>query len=68
VWNLRALGLSFPPALLAMTAAYAANTTLTILVVRTHSPWRSGSVVGVIVVVTQLGAMVALYPRWRRAG
>jgi hypothetical protein len=65
LWTLRHFLLAYPPALLAMTAVYAANTTLTVLVVRTHSPWQVGSWMGTIVVIGQIGASAYLVFRWR---
>jgi hypothetical protein len=68
VWTLRIARSAYPPALLAMTAVYAANATLTLLIVLTHSPLESGSVAGTIVVVAQLIALAVLYRGWRDAG
>jgi hypothetical protein len=65
LWMLRHLLLAYPPALLAMTAVYAANTTLTVLVVRTHNPWQVGSWMGMIVVIAQIAASAYLMFRWR---
>ena len=65
IWTLRHFLLAYPPALLAMTAVYAANTTLTVLVVRTHSPWQVGSGMGAIVVIGQIAASAYLMFRWR---
>src|SRR5215207_5313051 len=47
LWRLRR---AWPLALLAMTAAWAANTTLTMLVVLSHAPWRGGIIFGLLVV------------------
>jgi hypothetical protein len=65
-WSLRRLMWSYAPALLAMTAAYAANATMTTLVVLSHHRWMPGSVVGAIVVIWQIVATAILFRRWRR--
>ena len=67
VWRLRAWKFAYPPALLAMTAVYAANVVLTILVVTSHAPWQSGSIGGAIVVAGQVLASALLFVRVSRA-
>jgi hypothetical protein len=64
LWPLRR---AWPAPLLAMTTAWAANTTLTALVVVSHQPWRAGSVVGLLVVLAQLVLMIVCARRWRGA-
>jgi hypothetical protein len=64
LWPIRR---AWPVALLAMTAAWAANTTLTSLVVVSHQTWRAGSVIGLLVVIAQLGMMIVCVVRWRGA-
>ena len=62
---LRPLRRAWPAALLAMTTAWAASTTLVTLVVVSHQPWQTGGVVGALVVVAQVVVMIVCAVRWR---
>jgi len=64
LWRVRR---AWPAALLAMTAAWAANTTLTTFVVLSHAPWRFGIVLGLLVVAAQLIIGIVCVCRWRAA-
>jgi hypothetical protein len=65
LWCLRSTLFAYPAALLGMTIVYCADVTLTIFVVLAHSPWQTGSVLGLIVVAAQLAALIFLFTRWR---
>ena len=63
---LRHLRHAWPVALLAMTAAWAMNATLTMFVIRSHAPWSVGIIVGLITIAAQLIVGVVCVRRWRR--
>jgi hypothetical protein len=67
LWTTRHLRRQYPLALLAMTTAWAANATLTTLVVVAHAAWRFGTVVAMVVVAAQIAGGIACVRRWRPA-
>jgi hypothetical protein len=65
--RLRWLFATYVPVLVAMTGSFAINTILTVLVVLTHSPWRVGSMVDLLVALAQFVAMMILVQQYRTA-
>jgi hypothetical protein len=65
LWRMRR---AWPPALLGMTGAWAANTTLTSLVLLSRLQSQVGIVVALLVVLAQLALLVVCAWHWGRAG
>jgi len=64
LWRLRN---AWPTALLAMTGAWAANTTLTMFVVLSRTPLQFGAAMGLSVVVLQIAIGAICVRRWHAA-
>jgi hypothetical protein len=64
IWSVRDLSSTYLPSLLAVTAAHAVNTLLTMLVIVSHSEWNFAIVFTLLVVASQIIASGLLLVRF----